>query len=173
MARVVPGLRFAPFRGSHLPILMEAVSRTDGPILELGCGLYSTNPLHWACFVSKRKLVTYENNPAYYEFLKKYERDFHEVHCIGHWDDIDVSGPWSVAFVDNDPGPDEPEDRRWRECQKLTHAEYVVLHDAGDRTGRPPKMSEIEKLFKYQFWYRGAVPSTIIFSNTHDVSNFI
>jgi hypothetical protein len=124
---------------------------TTGPVLELGCGLYSTNPLHWACFVPNRKLVTYENNPAYYEFLKAYETDFHEVHCISLWDDIDISGPWSVAFVDNDPGPDEPEDRRWREAVRLQHAEYVVFHDTERRNERRHRMSEVNKVFKYRF----------------------
>jgi hypothetical protein len=173
MARVRPGVMFAPFRGSHLPVLMKAVSITRGPVLELGCGLYSTNPLHWACFVPKRKLVTYENNPNYYDFLKAYEKDFHEVHCIKEWDAIDISDPWSVAFVDNDPGPDEPEDRRWRECVRLQHAEYVVLHDSEPQNEKVHRMSEISKVFKYEFRFRGAVPNTTIYSNVHDVTDFL
>jgi hypothetical protein len=118
-------------------------------------------------------LVTYENNPVYFDFLQKYERDFHEVHCIEHWDDIDISEPWAVAFVDNDPGPDEPEDRRWREAVRLTHAEYVILHDSERANEKKHRMSEIAKHFKYQFWWRDAVPNTTVYSNFHDVSNFL
>jgi hypothetical protein len=163
----------APFRGSYLPVLMKAVSLTSGPVLELGSGVYSTNPLHWACFPTKRRIVTYENNPVYYDFVKAYARDFHEIHCIEHWDDIDISGPWAVAFVDNDPGPDEPEDRRWRECKRLQHAEYVVLHDSEDRNEKVHRMSEVDTWFKYRFCWRRAVPNTTIYSNVHDVANWI
>ena len=173
MARVRKGVRFTPSRGSHLPILMRAVARTTGPVLELGCGLYSTNPLHWACVVPKRKLVTYENNPVYFDFLKAYERDFHEVHCITHWADIDISDPWSVAFVDNSPGPDEPEDCRWQECVRLQHAEYVVLHDTERRNEGVYRMSEIRKVFKYEFRWRDAMPNTTVYSNVHDLTNFL
>lgn len=160
-----------PYYGSHLPVLMKVVAETEGPILELGCGLYSTTPLHWACWVPKRKLVTYENNPHYYEFLKKYETDFHEVHCITHWDEIDISGPWSVALVDNEPHG-ETGDRRSLECKRVQHAEYVVLHDTEPRNERRHKMSELALLFKYQFWFHDTIPNTTVYSNTHDVTNF-
>ena len=173
MARVVPGLRFAPRRGSYLPVLMKAVELTTGPILELGCGLYSTNPLHWACFVAKRRIVTYENNPAYHKFLKAYQCDFHEVHCIERWADIDISEPWSVAFVDHSPGPEEPEDSRWQEAIRLQHAEYVVMHDTETRNESSHRLSKIARRFKYQFAWRDTIPNTTVYSNVHDVSNFL
>lgn len=164
-------LRLAPFRGSHLPLLMQAVARTTGPILELGCGLYSTTPLHWACFVPKRKLVTYENNPDYYEFLKAYATDWHEVHCISSWDAIDISGPWSVAFVDHD-SPEE-RDRRFREVQRLGHAEYVVVHDTERANERRHRLTEMNSLFKYRYKFRDAIPNTTVFSNVHDLADFL
>ena len=40
------------FCGTHLPVLMDIVSKTDGPILEIGTGVFSTPYLHWACFNS-------------------------------------------------------------------------------------------------------------------------
>ena len=162
------GLRLNPKRGSHLPILMKAVAITDGPILELGSGLYSTTPLHWACWVAKRKLVTYESNPAFYDFLKAYETDFHEVHCIDDWDAVDLSPPWDVAFVDH-----APDDRRWLEVKRLAHAKYVVAHDSEGRNDRKYSFSKILHMFKYQFEYKDAFPHTSVWSNTHDVTNFL
>jgi len=161
-------MRLFPNRGSHLPVLMKVVAETTGPILELGCGLYSTTPLHWACWVPKRKLVTYENNPHYHDFLKRYETAFHEVHCIDDWDAIDISGPWSVAFIDHEPG-----NRRWREVERLQHAEYVVAHDTEGRNDRKYGFSKIASLFKYQFEYKNAFPHTTIYSNVHDVRNYL
>lgn len=165
-------LRLAPFRGSHLPLLMQAVARTAGPVLELGCGLYSTTPLHWACFVPKRKLVTYENNEDYYDFLRAYATDFHEVHCISDWDSIDIARPWSVAFVDHEPCHPGERDRRFREVQRLGHAEYVVVHDTERVNEKRHRISEMNALFKYRFWFRDVLPNTTVFSNVHDVTNF-
>lgn len=171
------GLRFNPNRGSHLPLLMKAVALTEGPILELGCGLYSTTPLHWACWVPKRKLVTYENNPAFFGFLKAYETDFHEVHCVDDWNEIDISAPWSVAFVDHEAGANREIDgtkvRRWREVERLQHAEYVVAHDSEGRNDRKYGFSQIDHLFKYKFEYLHAFPHTTIWSNLHDVRDFV
>lgn len=167
------GLRFTPSRGSHLPLLMKAVSLTEGPILELGCGLYSTTPLHWACWVPKRKLVTYENNPAFFQFLQAYETDWHEVHCIDNWDEIDISCPWSVAFVDHEACPGEDRMRRWKEVERLQHAEYVVCHDSEGRNDRKYGFRKIFHLFEHQFEYKEAFPHTSVFSNLHDVTNFI
>ena len=162
------GMRFGPNRGSHLPILMEAVARTEGPIVELGCGLYSTTPLHWACWVKKRKLVTYESNPDYFDFLEAYETDFHEVHCIDDWDAVDLSPPWSVAFVDH-----APDTRRRLEVMRLLHAEYVVAHDSEGRNDRKYQFSKVIPLFKYHFEYAGAFPHTSVWSNLHDVTDFL
>lgn len=164
------GLRLRPYRGSHLPVLMKAVAETEGPILELGCGLYSTNPLHWACWVPKRKLVTYENKPEFYEFLKQYETDFHEVHCIDDWETIDISGPWSVAFIDHDPGKGK---LRWKEAARAQHAELLVVHDSEPRNDHKYGFSNLTPLFKYQFSFTETWPQTTIFSNTHDVTDFL
>jgi len=162
------GMRLKPNRGSHLPILMKAVYDTTGPILELGCGLYSTTPLHWACWVPKRKLVTYESNPDYYDFLNRYETEFHEVHCITDWDAIDISGPWSVAFIDHEPAP-----RRGIELERLQHAEYVVAHDSEGRNDHKYGLSRAAPLFKYKYEYGGAFPHTTVYSNAHDLADFL
>lgn len=161
-------MRFGPKRGSHLPILMKAVESTTGSILELGCGLYSTTPLHWACYIPKRKLVTYENNSDYFDFLKSYETEWHEVHCIDDWDAIDISRPWSVAFIDHSPA-----ERRGIELGRVTHAEYVICHDSEGRNDRQYKWSLSKHLYKYQFEYKGAYPHTSIYSNFHDVTDYV
>ena len=160
-------MKLQPKAGSHLPVLMKAVAETDGPILELGCGMYSTNPLHWACWVPKRRLVTYEHNPKFYNFAKAYETEFHEVHCIDDWDAIDISEPWSVAFVDHAPAH-----RRGIEMGLLTHAEYVVVHDSEAKRDDTYQLRKNHHLYKYHFEYEGAAPHTSVFSNTHDVRDF-
>lgn len=159
--------RLYPNRGSHLPVLIKLVSMTDGPILELGCGLYSTTFLHWACRGAKRRLVTYEHNPDFYEFLKEYGNDYHEVHCITDWDAIDISERWSIAFIDHEPGP-----RRYIEAKLLTHSDYVICHDTNNAYNHKYNYFKMYHKFKYRYKYTGDHPHTTIFSNYHDVRNF-
>ena len=155
------------YRGSHLPLLMKAVQLTTGPILELGSGMYSTTYLHWACFPMKRRLVTYENNPDWFGFANLAIADFHEVHCIPDFSTADLSEPWSVAFVDHEPG-----DVRIREMSRLLHADYVVAHDTERANDRKYRWREIYPLFKYQYKWNGAWPHTSVFSNKHDLAEF-
>lgn len=156
------------YRGSHLPVLMKCVQITKGPIVELGMGMYSTCYLHWACYPTKRRLVSYENSPRWFEFAKLAEADFHQVICTEDFAGLVLNDPWSVAFVDHD----HPTVPRRDSVKKLVHAEYVVCHDTENRNERKYKWSEIWPLFKYRWKWGDAHPHTSVFSNVHDLSNF-
>lgn len=158
-------LRNIPRRGSHLPVLMTLVQQTTGPILELGAGVYSTTYLHWACYHTKRRLVTYEDNPQFHSWTRQFASDYHEVRCIRSWDELDPSGPWAIAFVDHGQ-----EGHRYRDIARLTHAEYVVAHDAENGNNHRYHYHRIYRLFRSRFKYGLASPHTAVFSNLHDVS---
>lgn len=160
-------LKNIPRRGSHLPVLMKLVPLTTGPILELGCGVFSTIYLHWACYAAKRRLITYEDNPAFYRFIQRYANDYHEIRCIKDWAELDPAENWSVAFVDHGQ-----EARRYLDIARLTHAEYVVAHDAENGNAHKYHYERIYKLFKSRYKYGGASPHTAVFSNTHDLTGF-
>ena len=131
-----PSRRMSPHRGSHLPVLMKLLPMTIGPVVELGCGLFSTPFLHWACFAQKRPLLTFENNPDWLGFARLFENNYHKVVAVGDWDNVNFYHPISVALVDH--GPDK---RRWKEVVKLVNADFVVLHDAGNTHDRKYKFS--------------------------------
>jgi hypothetical protein len=160
-------MRFRAYRGSHLPALIKVVGMTTGPILELGCGYNSTPFLHWACYPTKRTILTCENNADYFEFATGYTTDFHAVRCVTDWDAVDLSGPWSVAFVDHSPEP-----RRAVDVARLLHAEYVVVHDTDNRNEQKTHWSLGTRLFKWHYKYVGARPHTSILSNVHDLREF-
>ena len=163
MKRVKINMRY----GSHLPILMKIAQITSGPILELGGGLWSTPFLHWECFRTERKLVTYEHHPVYYRSLEQYRRPWHEVFLAEDWDAIDISGPWSLALVDHDPL-----DRRPIEAGRLLHADYVVFHDATDPARDRHDYPSVWRKFKYQHLFNKVGSPSMILSNKHDLSNF-
>ena len=160
-----------PYRGSHLPLLMGAVQATSGPILELGCGVYSTLYLHWACYATKRKLVSYEDNPRYFPFANQFRSDYHDVINVenGAWDSVDLSGPYSVVLVDQGS-----EAVRVAVMPRLVHIDYVVCHDTGG--GRRYNHNGVRdagmKVFKYAFHYDLAFPATSVFSSIHDLKEF-
>ena len=160
-------MKSRPMRGSHLPVLMRLLPMTTGPVLELGCGIYSTQYLHWACYTKQRRLVTCENNPAYFGYADQFASRSHEIRKVKEWSELDLSEPWSVAFVDH-----APDEARWQDIARLTHAEYVVAHDAENRNERKYKFSTIHHLFKYRWKYSGAFPYTAVFSNFHNLEGF-
>jgi hypothetical protein len=164
----IRGIKSEPSRGSHLPVLMKLVQMTSGPILELGYGMYSTHYLHWACYPTKRTLVTYESHPGWIEFAKQFHVGNHTVQFVENWDLLDLSTPWSIAFVDHE------EERRAVEAKKLAHAEYVVVHDADGSVDRKRKnrVLALRAEFKYHFQYCGPRPHTAVFSNVHDLAEF-
>lgn len=160
----------APHRGSHLPALMRAVELTNGPIFELGCGMYSSPFLHWKCYPTARQLVTFEDKPQWFEFIKQFETPWHRTVLVEDWGALDLSGVCSVALVDHDPV--QAVHTRSGEVAKLQHAEYVVCHDAENRSDYKYKYNSVRNLFKWRWKYTAAYPYTWVFSNRHDLTEF-
>jgi hypothetical protein len=171
-----------PTTGSHLPVLMKLVGMTSGPVLELGSGYYSTPFLHWACFPGKRRLVTYETSPEWWNYCKHFQSDFHEVYLTDgarvvdtstqeprfietNWDPTKINLPWSVAFVDHDGV-------REMSVRHLLQTEYVVCHDTENKGARYWGLTRVPKLFKYHWDYDGVHPRTSVYSNVHELSEF-
>jgi len=167
-------------RGSHIPVLLKLLPITNGPILEMGCGIFSTPILYWYCYTNQRRLVTYENNIQFYEWLTqilKNDNSFHERCYVEDWDKIDLNEQWSIAFIDHSP----PE-RREVDVMRLTHADYVVLHDSDSEvivdksTRRYKRRLDIaamhRKLYKYHYRYDDAWPNTLVLSNKWDLKEF-
>lgn len=153
---------------SHMPVLIQLVAQTEGPVFELGSGIYSTPFLHWACHEKRRKLVTFEGRPYWTDLLKSFSKDsWHKWVDASDWDAVDLSGRCSVALVDHDVA-----ERRYKEVLRLSHADFVVAHDAGD-VAHNQGYDKIGDAFKYQFRYARAYPRTAILSNTHDPREYL
>jgi len=166
--------------GSHLPILMKIMTITTGPVLELGMGLFSTPYLHWACYDSRRKLVSCEskegfNNLFVFNDPREVDNRYEEYHQIiyvpdNKWDEVDLlSEHWSVVLVDHAPGK-----RRKEEVKRLANkADYILVHDSDDLPKHIEhyKFNEVYPLFKYRYDYDKVFPRTTVLSNFKDLSN--
>lgn len=143
---------------THYAVLAACVARTRGPVLELGCGNYSTPMLHLLC--KDRRLVSLDNTAEWIESYRELRSSLHEMHFVEDWEEcrwID-EGFWDVVFVDHSP----PE-RRIRELRRLMHrARHIVVHDTED----PCYLFEsVLPDFKYRYDYRLLDPWTSVLSN--------
>lgn len=110
---------------THLPLLCEAVGLTDGPVLEIGCGMYSTLVLHGIC--RGRDLVSLETDRAWFERFAPLESPRHRLLWAPDYEAFDAllrGTAWDVVLVDH-----APEARRIVDAAKVAHARVVVLHD--------------------------------------------
>ena len=129
--------------GTHLPCLIQAFGKTTGDILELGAGVFSTPYLHYACTLSKRKLVSYENFQEWYDFLKTYENEYHEVNFVEKFADAPIDKPWDIVLIDQ-----TPDSSRSEEIRRLANlVKYIVIHDANPSNDKVTKYSTIYPLF--------------------------
>lgn len=157
---------------SHLPVLMEAVEKTDGDILELGAGIYSTPYLHWIGYRAnpKRKLLTIDNDEKWLSFfVKDFETVEHKFLYVEDWDKAPIEKNWDVVFVDHAPA-----DRRKIEIRRLADlAKYIIIHDSNGRYEPEYHYSEIYPMFKHKFDFTDAHPSTTVLSNFINLDGFI
>lgn len=110
---------------THVPILAWVVQNTRGPILELGCGFYSTPLLH--LLAPDRKILSLETDKQYVDKLQKFASPEHRIEHVPTWENIAAfDQEWDVAFVDNAPGAARgPCIRNLKD-----RAKYIVVHDS-------------------------------------------
>jgi len=147
--------------------LIKVLQKSEGPVLELGGGPFSTPLLHWMCKIQGRKLVTYESDPQYFRLCKGFQSHLHRVRFVeeDNWGSVPLE-KWGVIFIDH-----HPDKRRVIDLIKFKdHADYLIMHD----TEKEEKY-ELHKafpLFKYMHIWQESKPWTSVFSNTKDL-NFL
>lgn len=162
-------LQRAAFYGSHIPVIVRVAEATDGPILELGMGRYSTPILDLMCHESKRPLVSYDNDRKWFEENKEWESDYHKVYFVDNYDKADIETThWSMALVDH-----EPSLRRATEIARLaSNTDYIIVHDTEPESDRFFRYSQIYPLFEFRYDYKKCRPNTTILSNFFDPGRF-
>ena len=153
---------------THFPMLMKAIQLTNGPVLEIGSGLFSTPLLHWMCFKDKRSLTTIESYEHYLEFAKEFETDWHKVQFLPPTE-APTPEKYSVVFVDHSPKKPRT---RGSDALLFKDSDYIVLHDGGVDANPKYGYQEIYSQFKYVYHWNDIVPNTTVLSNFHELTNF-
>ena len=143
---------------THMPMLLEVLLNSEGDVMEIGGGTYSTPLLHWLCKIQGRRLVTYENDPIFYKLESRFKSKNHSIRFIKNWDDI-PQRRWGVIFIDHHPSERRIIDLiKFKDC-----ADYLIFHDA-ERNDKY-EWSQAESHFKYQYIDKSCKPWTGVVSN--------
>ncbi len=149
--------------GTHIPMLLKAVQKTEGPVLEIGAGFYSTPLLHWLCAEYRRTLVTYEGNMEFYNQIKNFRSRTHSTHFVEDWDATDFDKKhWSVALIDHETERRNLDIIRLKDC-----VDFIVIHDTNK------DLYNYEKVwphFKYIHHWKFCKPWTTVVSNFYDIT---
>lgn len=176
-----------PF-STHQSLLVAAMLSTQGPILEIGGGYYSTPIVSAFASTQRREAHTIETGAAIYELLKRFSSPFHKIWPVSGYDfaadgrftpradttradyiaiqsrflaDFCKQHPqrWSVVFIDQSPG--------YLRVPAIEHfantADFIITHDTElvDAYGYEPCLSR----FHHRWDFRLRVPHTTIVSN--------
>ena len=156
---------------THMKVIVKMVEASEGPIIELGGGLFSTPLLHWLCAEERRTLITYDDNRDFDRFLRSFVSRSHTIHLIDNWDDIDINAyHWGLAFVDHSPvnDPINTTSRRQYDMLRLKDkADYIVVHDSNEKEYGD---GSFWNNFKYVHHWTWATPNVTIVSNIKEIN---
>ncbi|CAF2101376.1 unnamed protein product [Rotaria magnacalcarata] len=119
--------------GSHQLLLLAASVLTSGggPVMELGCGYFSTILLHQIIVAEQKRYLLSTDTDR--EWLSKFEanmssslHEFRHVKEASEWDHIGTSRRrWSITLIDHKPG-----NRRTADLIRVANiSDIVILHD--------------------------------------------
>jgi hypothetical protein len=115
---------------THLDALVTVALASEGPILELGCGDYSTPVLAAIARQQGRRFLVQASDKAW---AKRYESHA-EIQMVNWAAWEPPAGEWGLVFLDSEESTRE---RIERLPVLATITKTVVLHDADVSMGRP------------------------------------
>jgi len=148
---------------SHKPMLWLVLSKTEGQVVEFGCGEGSTMELAKECAIQDREFLSYENSSLYGNKYKGITAK------IFDYTDIEVSNP-SVLFIDSAPG----EQRKDLIELHKDNADVIVVHDTEEGAQNIYGIREVLNSFKYRLnYYPKGNPGTTALSNKINVCEWV
>jgi hypothetical protein len=154
--------------GSHLPALMACAAVCEGPVLEIGCGHFSTPCLHAICSALNLPLVTTELDDSWREQFTSYSTHGHQV--LKQTDALLqelAKQQWGLVFVD-----DQADTRVDRLNLFFDSARFVLFHDANFLEYKQILDEWIAGRGCFNRTYTRYGPFTLVVSKTHPIPEF-
>jgi hypothetical protein len=131
------------------------------PILELGCGHYSTPLLSSIAKIQNRKFKVITSSAQWAQSFSDLACEFESIE-YERWPDVDLcDAEWGMVLIDNE----ESSHRRFAQLFKLPkHAKVVVLHDANRIDEQNISWGPIQLLYEHLYFFERYQPSTAILS---------
>jgi hypothetical protein len=108
--------------GTHQPVLRGVLNIITKPVLELGCGYFSTELIHTIAEERNLKVVSIESNDEWFDIFKNYES---KDHSFEHFDTEANNHEWGLVFIDCDDWIA----RKNALLKYMNIADYVIVHD--------------------------------------------
>lgn len=181
--------------GSHIPVLVTILNHTNGNILEMGSGYYSTPIIHQYAS-DKRKILTVESDCKWLSMFKQFETSNHEFYCNNTfkynltlnellyrispnyidltYEDKNYSNKkFDVAFIDHAPSL-----RRYKDIMQLRkNVKIFIVHDTDDtilnRIVFGHELQDLFTTFKYIYKTKNIKPETTVVSDVYDVKKLL
>ena len=152
---------------THIPVvtaMLQRVSQLDGPILDMGCGNYSSYALSMFSRVTKRKVFTLEEKKDWIKNFEHLQTDLHKFQWVHKWEECALIDEhrWNIVLVDHAPG-----ERRKEDIKRLTNnADYLIVHDTEEGGYQ---YETVLPSFKYRYDYKVVRPWTTVVSNVYNL----
>ena len=145
--------------GTHLPVLFACIASTDGPVIELGCGWYSTPLIHAA--TPNRQVLTLDKDKGWLDKFQYLASERHQIELVKDWSRptlVPKLGAvlWSVCLVDCESHGE----RRDALAFVRPRCRYVILHDS-----EVPEFAPVMGQFRYRLDFKRMTPNTTVFSD--------
>jgi len=158
--------------GTHQTALLQAVLEVPtGPVVELGCGHFSTPLLHLLC--RQRDLYTLESDVTWLRQFEHLARSRHQFWARPEgdwelaWTQLFNQLPDELAVVFLDHAPSEA--RVWALESLRPRTAVFVLHDTEPEAQRVYGFEPYLSTFAYRRDYQRLVPHTTVVSDLVDV----
>ncbi len=154
--------------GSHLPALMACTAVCEGPVLEIGCGHFSTPCLHSLCAVLGLPLVTTELEDSWREQFMCYESQGHQI--LKQTDALladFAARQWGLVLVDG-----QPDTRVDHLNLFFDSARFVLQHDSNFPQYKEVLEAWVAARKCYHRTYTRVGPYTLAVSKTHPIPDF-
>jgi hypothetical protein len=156
--------------GSHKLVLLAASILTaehDKPVMEMGCGYYSTLLLHQIVVNEQKRFLLSTDTDR--EWLSKFEANmssslhqFRHISQTSEWDNVGLDHPrWSIVFIDHKPG-----ERRVTDIIRLANiSDIVIVHDTETPSyNYEPGLA----IYPYRYRYDYVRPYTDVLSKNNE-----